>query len=143
MELNRRKETGRNPRTLEEAESLIRYVESLCMPWNVEEMAHGFTEDCVARFGTYPEMRGRAAVLRFFQDRSARQKNYRLRKELRAMMNDVLAMDWTGTWEDTTTGKKMEGHGVEIWTLREGKLARWEAAFNIKAEGESGLGGIT
>lgn len=129
--LHKRKDADRNPQTLEEAEALIRYVESLCMPWNVDAMAEGFAEDCVCRFGLYPEMRGREAVHEFYRQRSRRQKNYKLRKELRAMMNDTLAIDWTATWEDADTGAQMRGHGVEIWKLRDGKLAVWEAAFNI------------
>jgi nuclear transport factor 2 (NTF2) superfamily protein len=131
-----------NPRTVDEARAFVKQVESLFTPWNVEALANGFTEDCIVRFGDLPEMRGRAAVEKFFRARSGRQKGYRLRKELHAFMGDTLANSWTGEWEDTQTGKKMTGHGVEIWVMREGKIAVWEAAFNVKEAGQQGSTGI-
>ena len=60
---------------LEEAQALVKRVEALFMPWNVDGLAEGFTEDCVVRFGSVPEFRGREAVRAFFRTRSARQKN--------------------------------------------------------------------
>jgi nuclear transport factor 2 (NTF2) superfamily protein len=125
-----------NPKTAQEAEKLLRYVESLCNPWDVDAMANGFTEDCVARFGLLPEMRGREAVREFFRKRSLRQRNYVLRKDLRFMAEGALAIDWNATWEDAGTGKRMRGHGVELWQLRDGKIAVWEAAFNIASSDE-------
>ncbi len=126
-----RKPESRNPRTLDEALALVKQVESLFMPWNVDALADGFTEDCIVRFGSVPEFGGREAVRAFFRTRSARQKNYRLTKELRSFSGDTLANSWTGTWEDTETGAPMKGFGVEVWILRDGKIALWEAAFNV------------
>jgi nuclear transport factor 2 (NTF2) superfamily protein len=132
----------RNPRTIEEARAFVKHVESLFMPWNVEGIVAGFTEDCVVRFGDLPEFRGKAELARFFRARSARQKGYRLRKELRAMMGDILANYWDGEWEDALTGAKMIGRGVEVWQLRQGKIALWEAGFNVHETGKTGGGGI-
>ena len=131
-----------SPRTLEEARALVKHVESLFMPWNVEALVAGFTEDCVVRFGDLPEMRGRSALEKFFRARSARQKGYRLRKQLHALMGETLANTWEGEWEDSQTGRKMLGHGVEIWVMREGRIAVWEAAFNVKEAGSAGSPGI-
>jgi nuclear transport factor 2 (NTF2) superfamily protein len=125
-----RKEGDRNPRTNEEARSFVAHVESLFMPWNIDALVAGFTEDCVVRFGVIPEFRGRDALRAFFTARSAKQKGYRLRKQFRALMNDVMANIWDGEWEDAGTGQRMKGFGVEVWTLRNGKIAIWEAAFN-------------
>jgi nuclear transport factor 2 (NTF2) superfamily protein len=131
----------RNPRTLEEARAFVARVESLFMPWNVPALVAGFTEDCVVRFGDIPEFRGWAALERLFQARSQRQKNYSLRKELRALMGDTIANYWEGEWEDQDTGAKMAGRGVEIWVMRDGKIAVWEAAFNANEVGKpSGMG---
>ena len=131
-----------NPRTVEEARAFVKHVESLFMPWNVEGIVAGFTEDCIVRFGDMPEFRGKAELTRFFRARSARQKGYRLRKELRALMGDVLANYWEGDWEDAETGAKMLGRGVEIWKMRDGKIALWEAAFNVHEAGKAGGQGI-
>jgi nuclear transport factor 2 (NTF2) superfamily protein len=133
---------ARNPRTLEEARAFVKHVESLFMPWNVEGIAAGFTDDCVVRFGDVPEFRGKAELTRFFRARSARQKGYRLRKELRALMDDVLANYWEGDWEDAQTGAKMLGRGVEVWVMLGGKIALWEAAFNVHEAGKGGGTGI-
>jgi len=133
---------GHNPRTIEEARAFVKHVESLFVPWNVEGIVAGFTDDCVVRFGDLPEFRGKAELARFFRARSARQRGYRLRKELRAMMGDMLANYWEGEWEDAGTGAKMVGRGVEIWRLSGGKIALWEAAFNVHEAGKAGSGGI-
>lgn len=124
-----------NPNTLEEAAAFVKHVESLFMPWNVEGIVAGFTEDCVVRFGDLPEFRGRAELERFFRARAARQKGYRLRKELKALMGDTIANTWTGEWEDSQSGARMTGYGVEIWKMRGGRIAVWEAAFNVREAG--------
>lgn len=125
-----RKEADRNPRTAEEARSLVAYVESLFMPWNVDALVDGFTDDCVVRFGVVPEFRGREALRRFFEARRAKQRGYQLNKQFRTLVDDVMTNVWKGEWEDAGTGQRMKGFGVETWTLRDGKVAIWEAAFN-------------
>lgn len=124
-----------NPRTEEEARTFVAHVESLFMPWNIEALLAGFTEDCIVRFGDLPELRGKPALEDLFQSRMGRQKGYRLKKEFRALMGDKIANYWEGWWEDTLTGKQMQGRGVEVWTMRDGKVAVWEAAFNVKEQG--------
>jgi nuclear transport factor 2 (NTF2) superfamily protein len=137
------KTAATNPRTAGEARAFVRHVESLFMPWNVAAILDGFTEDCVVRFGTHPEIRGRAGLEKFLRARSARQRGYRLRKEFRALSGDVIANSWDGDWEDAETGAKMTGFGVEIWVMRGGKIAVWDAAFNIAESGKAGGLGIT
>ena len=78
----------------------------------------------------------------FFRTRAARQKGYRLRKELKAHLGDLIVNTWDGEWEDSQTGAKMIGHGVEIWTMRDGKIAVWDAAFNFKQAGKTSAMGI-
>jgi nuclear transport factor 2 (NTF2) superfamily protein len=124
------KQSERNPRTPEEARALVRHVESLFMPWNIGALVGGFTEDCVVRFGAIPEFRGHDALRKFFTARSARQKGYRLRKQLRTLAGDLMTNVWDGEWDDAETGQQMKGFGIEVWTMRDGKIAVWEAAFN-------------
>ena len=133
---------GNNPRTVEEARAFVEHVESLFMPWNIEALLAGFTEDCVIRFGDLPELKGKPALEDLFQSRMGRQKGYRLKKEFRALSGDKIANYWEGWWEDTLTGKKMQGRGVEVWTMRDGKIAVWEAAFNVKEEGGASAMGL-
>ena len=56
-----RQEAGRNPRTIEEAREFVKFVELLFMPWNIDALVEGFTDDCIVRFGTVPEFQGHAA----------------------------------------------------------------------------------
>jgi nuclear transport factor 2 (NTF2) superfamily protein len=131
---------NRNPRTIEEGRALVRHVESLFMPWNIDALVDGFTEDCTVRFGTVPEFRGRAALREFFTARSARQKDYRLRKQLRVLAGDTMTNVWDGEWQDVATGVSMKGFGVELWILRDGKIAVWETAFNVaRADRDGGV----
>jgi nuclear transport factor 2 (NTF2) superfamily protein len=132
-----RNEGGHNPRTIEEAHNLVKYVESLFMPWNIDALVDGFSDDCVVRFGTLPEFRGKEALRKFFSARSSKQKGYRLSKQFCTLMNDTITNIWNGEWEDTTTGRKMKGFGVEVWKMRGGKIAVWEAAFNSAPAGEA------
>ena len=116
---------------LAEAQALVKRVEALFMPWNVDALVAGFTEDCVVRFGSVPELRGRESVRAFFKTRSARQRNYRLTKQLRSLAGDTITNVWDGAWEDAESGAPMKGFGVEVWVMRDGKIAIWEAAFNV------------
>ena len=134
--------TDRNPQTIEEARAFVAHVESLFMPWDIPGLLAGFTDDCAVRFGDLPEFRGKTALERLFHDRSERQKSYRLRKELRALMGDTIANYWEGAWEDRVTGANMTGRGVEIWVMRDGKIAVWEAAFNINEVGKPSAMGL-
>jgi nuclear transport factor 2 (NTF2) superfamily protein len=135
--------TDCNPATIEEARAFVAHVESLFMPWNIPGLLAGFTDDCVIRFGDLPEFRGKAELEKLFRSRSERQIGYRLRKELRALAGDTIANYWEGEWRDTVTGKNMAGRGVEIWVMRDGKVAVWEAAFNFNEKGKPSAMGLT
>jgi nuclear transport factor 2 (NTF2) superfamily protein len=134
---------SRNPQTIDEARAFVAQVESLFMPWNIDALLAGFTEDCVVRFGDLPEFRGKAALEQLFRGRSERQKDYRLRKQLRALAGDTIANSWEGEWEDRATGKRMAGFGVEIWVMRDGRIAVWEAAFNVNEIGKPSAMGLS
>ena len=132
-----------NPATIDEARAFVAHVESLFMPWNIPDLLAGFTDDCVIRFGDLPEFRGKAELERLLRSRSERQIGYRLRKELRSLSGDRIANYWEGEWQDSVTGKQMAGRGVEIWKMRDGQIAVWEAAFNFNQKGEPSAMGLT
>jgi nuclear transport factor 2 (NTF2) superfamily protein len=126
---------GRSRWTRSQATTLLRVVEAMFHRRDVEALVNGFTEDCVVRFAEQPERRGRAALRQLFTARLARQKDYRLTKTLMALDGNVLANSWEGAWVDRETGKSMAGRGVEVWTMRDGMIAEWDAAFNIWEQG--------
>jgi ketosteroid isomerase-like protein len=135
--------TGRNPQTVDEAGAFVAHVESLFMPWDIPALLDGFTEDCVVRFGDMPEFRGKAALEKLFRSRAERQIGYKLRKQLRSLSGDTIANYWEGEWQDALTGKQMAGRGVEIWVMRNGRIAVWEAAFNFNERGKPSAMGLT
>ena len=121
--------------TREWALKLVQDVEDAFGRADVGWIMRGYTDDVVIRFADLPEIRGKAAAERFLRARFARQRNYRLRKVLRMLEGNMLGNFWDGSWEDTKTGKKMLGRGTEFWTIRGGKIALWEATFNVWEDG--------
>jgi nuclear transport factor 2 (NTF2) superfamily protein len=134
---------GRNPQTVDEARAFVAHVESLFMPWNIPSLLDGFTEDCLVRFGDMPEFRGKATLEKLFRSRAERQIGYKLRKHLRSLSGDTIANYWEGEWQDALTGKQMAGRGVEVWIMRDGRIAVWEAAFNFNERGKPSAMGLT
>jgi nuclear transport factor 2 (NTF2) superfamily protein len=126
---------GEGAWTKGEVDALLRAVEDMFHRRDIEALVNGFAEDCVVRFSELPERRGRQALRELFTARLARQKNYRLKKTCLALEGNVLANVWEGTWEDRDTGKSMAGRGLEVWTMRDGKIAVWDAAFNVWEQG--------
>ena len=132
-----------NPRNADQARAFVAQVEGLFMPWNIPALLDGFTEDCVARFGDLPEFRGRAALAELFHGRAERQQDYRLKKQFRALMGDMIANYWEGWWQDRASGRQMQGRGVEIWVMLDGRIAVWEAAFNVNEVGQPSAMGLS
>jgi uncharacterized protein len=85
------------------AKRLVQDVEDAFGAADLARIEQGFTEDAVARFADFPEMRGREAIMRFLRARFARTKGYKLRKTLHCLMGDVLANTLDASWEDAKT----------------------------------------
>ena len=124
--------------TLHEAERLVKHYEDLAGSGSPDRIAESFAPDVIVRFADFPEMHGLAELKRFLAARIVRQRNYRLTKRLRAVAGDVIICSWDGAWEDGHDGRSMEGSGVELMTLRDGKITVWEAVFNVWELGKSG-----
>ena len=127
--------TTAQPVTREFALKLVKHVEDIFGRGDVDAILQGYTDDIVIRFADIPEIRGKAAAEKFLRARLARQRNYRLKKDLRMLEGDMLGNFWDGEWEDAVTGKTMCGRGTEFWTIRDGKVALWEATFNVWEKG--------
>jgi len=101
----------------EQAKRLVQDVEDAFGAADLERIAQGFTEDAVARFADFPEMRGRPAIMSFLGARFARTRGYRLKKKLHVLMDDWLANTWDASWEDARTGRPMLGRGTGHYPL--------------------------
>lgn len=117
---------------------MIRHYQELMGSGKLDRILASFAPDVVVRFADFPEMRGVAELKQFLEKRFARQKNYRLTKQMRGVSGNVLICSWDGDWEDGQDGRAMEGQGVELMTIRDGKIYRWEAVFNVWERGKMG-----
>ncbi len=113
----------------EAEQSLLRTMDRF-QRGDVDGLVSRYADDILVIFAGM-EVRGKQAAEKFFRARFAKQRNYRLVKTLFSVTGQKIANTWTGHWEDTETGKAMEGYGVEVLELRGGKVIRWEAAFNV------------
>ena len=127
--------TGTETLTWDAATRLVQDVEDAFGAADLARIEQGFTEDAVARFADFPEMHGRDAIMMFLRARFARTKGYRLKKTLHVLMGDRLANTWDASWEDAQTGRQMLGRGTEIWRVRDGRIALWDATFNVWEKG--------
>src|SRR4051794_24565437 len=121
--------------TWNEARHLVQNVEDAFATADLSAIAAGFTEDAVARFADFPEMRGRIEIMAFLTARFARTLGYKLTKTLRVLTGERLANTWDASWTDAKTGKSMLGRGTEIWTMRGRQIAEWDATFNVWEKG--------
>ena len=119
----------------EQALAMVKAAERDFAAANVEAIVAGYTDDVVIRFADVPEIRGKTEAKRFLLARFARQKDYRLVKILRMRQGNMIGNYWDGEWKDAQTGKRMVGRGTEFWTIRDGKVAVWEATFNVWEKG--------
>jgi len=117
------------------ARELVQMVEDAFGAADLVAIANGFTEDAIARFADFPEMRGRPEIMTFLTARFARTLGYRLTKTLRVVNGDRLANTWDASWTDARTGKSMLGRGTEIWIMRGRRIAVWDATFNVWEKG--------
>lgn len=120
-----------------DAEAVLARAQRLMSAGNLAEVMKTFAPDVVVRFADFPETHGRPPLETFLLARFARQKNYRLQKQLRAVSGNVIACSWDAEWEDGQDGRQMEGRGIELLTMRGGDIARWEATFNVWQKGSA------
>lgn len=116
--------------SFESADRLMREAEQAFGEADIERILAMFTPDVIVRYADFPEMHGCDAYAAFLRARLDRLQNYRPRKTLRAVDGNVISDCWEGEWEDAITGRSMQGRGVEVLTLRDGRVAMLEAAFN-------------
>jgi nuclear transport factor 2 (NTF2) superfamily protein len=120
-----------------DAEAVLQRAQRLLNAGDLSEIMKTFASDVVVRFADFPEMCGRAPVEKFLAARFARQRNYRLQKQLRAVSGNTIACSWDAEWEDGQDGRQMQGRGIELLTMRGDEIAAWEAVFNVWQKGDA------
>jgi len=122
--------------TFADAEAVLERAQRLLNAGDICEIMKTFACDVVVRFADFPETTGRPPLEKFLIARFARQKNYRLQKQLRAVSGNVIVCYWDAEWEDRLDGRQMQGRGIELLTMRSDKVAKWEATFNVWRKGD-------
>jgi nuclear transport factor 2 (NTF2) superfamily protein len=122
--------------TVRDAEAVLERAQRLLNAGDISEVMKTFASDVVVRFADFPETHGRPPLEKFLIARFARQKNYRLQKQLRAVSGNVIVCYWDAEWEDGKDGRQMQGRGIELLTMRGDEIAKWEATFNVWRKGD-------
>ncbi|WP_206420115.1 nuclear transport factor 2 family protein [Minwuia thermotolerans] len=118
--------------SIEKARELVQFFAEVSTSLDAERFLEGFTDDCIVRYGTFPEMRGKEKFRPFVDAMmSAKMKNFFCRKELRTINGNVLGVQWENDWVDADSGKRKTGRGLEFWILRGERIARWDAVFTM------------
>lgn len=123
--------------SFDDAKAVLERGQRLLNAGDVSQVMQTFASDVVVRFADFPETHGRPPLEAFLRARFARQKNYRLQKQLRAVSGNVIVCYWDAEWEDGRDGHQMEGRGIELLTMRGDEIAKWEATFNVWRKGDA------
>jgi nuclear transport factor 2 (NTF2) superfamily protein len=130
-------ETVQNALTFDDARAVMERAERLLNAGDVSGVMKTFTSDVIVRFADFPETTGRPPLEAFMRARFARQRNYRLQKQLRSVSGNVIVCSWDAEWEDGNDGRQMEGRGIEILTMQGNEVAKWETTFNVWGKGDA------
>jgi nuclear transport factor 2 (NTF2) superfamily protein len=122
--------------TFADAEAVLERAQRLLNAGDISEVMKTFAADVAVRFADFPETIGRPPLEKFLIARFARQKHYRLQKQLRAVSGNVIVCYWDAEWEDGKDGRQMQGRGIELLTMRGEEIAKWEATFNVWQKGD-------
>jgi nuclear transport factor 2 (NTF2) superfamily protein len=119
-----------------QSNALLRSVVDMLRGADIQGLVDCFTEDCTIRYGASAEQQGRVPLRRILTELLSRRQNPRLQKTCIAIDRNKLVIRSEESWTDKDTGKTMAGFGVEVWTMRDGKIAVWEAAASAGENGE-------
>jgi uncharacterized protein len=86
---------------------------------NPEAVAKAYTESCIWRNRDH-FIKGTSEIVAFLEKKWAREKNYRLRKELFAFQGNKIAVQFWYEYQDAEDGLKWKRcYGLEDWTFAE------------------------
>jgi nuclear transport factor 2 (NTF2) superfamily protein len=122
-----------------QASTLLRPMAEMFQRADIPALVELFTEDCTIRYGAAAEQQGRVPLRRILTGLIERRRELRLQKACIAIDRNKLVIRSEESWKEGEAGKPMTGFGIEVWTMREGKIAIWEAGFSAGEEGQMRL----
>ena len=117
-----------------QANTLLHMLDEIARRDDFPALIDLFTEDCIFRLGALPEQKGRVALRQVLSGLVMRRKGERLNRSCVAIDGNRLTIRWDGTWTDRDSGAQMAGFGIEVWTMRAGKIIQLEGTYNIAEE---------
>lgn len=113
-------------------QAALTHYERLFEQGDVEAILDGFTDDVEVRYGVAAPFVGKYNLRDMLQRRFASMRDYRLTKRLEFLSAPSFASSWTGRWIDAHTGTRMELFGLELLTVRDGKMCKWWASASAR-----------
>jgi hypothetical protein len=115
-----------------EAKAIVRRFAEVTTSCDVDAFVAGFTDDCVVSFNEHADITGHEALRTFmmplFAGYGRPEVRFLCRKVLRSLTGNVFGVIWVNHWIDAKTRKAMRSKGLEYWIMRDGRIARWDAA---------------
>lgn len=115
--------------------ALKRY-ESLFSNGDVEAILEGFSDDVKVRYASFAPFTGKEQLRAMLRQRFARMRDYRLSKVVEFVSLPRIASSWTGKWIEAEGGVEMELFGLEVMTVRNGKIVEWSASVSTWRAGQ-------
>jgi nuclear transport factor 2 (NTF2) superfamily protein len=122
-----------------QATTLLRAMAEMFQRADIPALVDLFTEDCTIRYGAGAEQQGRVPLRRVLTGIIERRRELRLAKACVAIDRNKLVIRSEESWKEGEASKPMTGFGIEVWTMRDGKIAVWEAGFSAGDEGQRRL----
>jgi hypothetical protein len=128
-------QSGATVYTVAEARAIARRVAEVTASMDPDAFANGHTEDCVVCFIQGPPLVGRKAVRDYMAARLTPDRvGYTCEKTLRTLNGNVFGVQWTNSWTERASGKRIRTRGIEFWIMRGEQIARWDGAVNFWEE---------
>lgn len=122
-----------------QASTLLRAMAEMFQRADIPALVELFAEDCTIRYGAAAEQHGRVPLRRVLTGLVERRRELRMQKTCIAIDRDKLVIRSEESWKEGEGNTPMTGFGIEVWTMRDGKIAIWETGFSAGEEGQMRL----
>lgn len=119
--------------SFEESVRIVLGIEAAFRTLNLDLILECFLEDAVVRFPFVPPICGRPAIRSLLAARYADYSHYSLDKEVIAARGSRIAVKLRAQWLDLQSTTWQCSEGLEVLTIRNDRIAQWEAVFAKQA----------
>ena len=109
------------------AEDIVKQAEAAYNTEDLDRIMSLFDQEIVFFWNGQKKAEGHGELRRWHEMWVGKQKDFTMRKTLRAASGDTIAVEWQSRWIDPVSGEINEGYGGEFWTMRNNRLREWRA----------------